>query len=549
MATIDISFENLKKDLNKKDLTIDKLEEIFFDFGLEIDSYNLEEDILKVEITAERVDLLSYYGLLRALKAYLEIETYVYLQIKESGLEVNVDKSAIDYGNYTLCAIIKNLDLDDSKIKEIINVQEKLHLTYGRKRQSVAIGVYPLDKINFPITFLAEKPDKIKFIPLGEDKELTGKQIIENHPTGISYSKLVEGKDKYLCFVDSKNKVLSMPPIINSKETGRVVEQTKDLFIECTGKSLYKLEHVINILSCMFKDMGGDVYSLKVNYPDKKIISPCKKEDKRKLTLKDIKNLIGIDVDINLAKKLLERMMHEVKVIDDKTLEVNVLGFRTDVLHTNDLCDDVSRAYTLSKIIPTTAKVISFSEKLPESILQEDVIRTMISMGFIESMPLVLSSIKDSFENFNLKPKDHISLGFSAESSLNMVSNWYIPKLFKILVNNQHKSFPQKIFVCDYAVVSDSKSDIKSKTILKLSSVIAKPKVSFTEISSVLLGLCNVLGKKLELVKKDYEFFIPGRSAEVLIDGEKKGFIGEFSPEVLIKNNYTNPVCGFEIDL
>ncbi|MDD3178246.1 MAG: hypothetical protein PHR26_01875, partial [Candidatus ainarchaeum sp.] len=168
-------------------------------------------------------------------------------------------------------------------------------------------------------------------------------------------------------------------------------------------------------------------------------------------------------------------------------------------------------------------------------------------MGFIEVMPLILGSKKESFENFNLNKTDYISLGFSAENSLNIINSWYIPKLFKILINNQHKFFPQKIFVCDYVVISDNKSDILSKTVLKLSAVIANNIISFTEISSVLYSLCNILGKKLELRKKDLEFFISGRSAEVIIDDKIVGFIGEFLPDVLINNNYTNPVCGFEI--
>ena len=50
MASLDISFQRLKENLDK-DLTIDKLENILFDFGLEIDSYNQEEDTLKKFMT------------------------------------------------------------------------------------------------------------------------------------------------------------------------------------------------------------------------------------------------------------------------------------------------------------------------------------------------------------------------------------------------------------------------------------------------------------------------------------------------------------------
>lgn len=551
MATIDIDFYNLKKELKKEDLTINEFEDILFDFGLEVDSYDPESDTVKVEVTAERVDLLSFPGLVRALKSYVNSEKYIFPEIKDSGYSVNITTDARDYGNYTMCAIVKNLELDDSKIKEIIDVQEKLHVTYGRKRKSVAIGVYPLDKIKFPITLDAKDPDQIKFIPLGESREMSGSEIITQHPTGIAYAKLVESKKKYLVFTDYNNNVLSMPPIINSQETGRVCEQTKNLFIECTGTNLSKLKYTISIISEMFRDFGGEVYSLTLNYPDKTLTSPDSSYLKMNVSLDYLNKLIGVNVDINKAKELLERMMYSCKIINDNQLEVVIPNFRSDVIHVNDIADDFGRAYGFNNIVPKNSRVVSIAERLPDSIKQENIINTFVGMGFQEVMPFVLSSEKESFDNFliNKDLEKYIKLDFSAESSLNIVGNWILPKLLKVFFNNQNKSFPQKIFACDYVVKKDDSKDVLSKTVLHTACMIANSKISFTEISSVLLGLCNTLNKKLELKKQDYSYYIPGRSATVLIDNKVVGTIGEINPDVLLNNNYTNPVCGFEIEI
>ena len=391
MATIDISFNKLKEELNNPTITVDELEEILFNFGLEIDGYNEENDTLKVEITAERVDLLSFDGLVRALKAYMGVSKYTAPEIKESGFTVNVGHSTQEYGNYTMCAIIKNLSLDDNKIKEIINVQEKLHITYGRKRKAVAIGVYPLDKIKFPISFEAKAPEEIKFIPLGETKEMNGKEIIEEHPTGKEYSKLVEGKTKYLVFTDNNNQILSMPPIINSANTGKITEETKDLFIECTGNNLSKLKYVIAILIDMFKDFGGDIYSLNINYPDKTLISPDTKEDKAKVSLKEMNMLLGTDIQTEQACELFEKMMYTCKPVDEDNIELIIPKFRTDVLHDNDIADDLGRAFGFNNILPKNGRVVSTAEKDEISINQENIINTMVAMGFQEVMPLTLS--------------------------------------------------------------------------------------------------------------------------------------------------------------
>ena len=67
--------------------------------------------------------------------------------------------------------IVKGLKFDDEKIKEVVDIQEKLHITYGRNRRKVAIGIYPFEKITPPIRFLAKKPEDIKFRPLELDRK------------------------------------------------------------------------------------------------------------------------------------------------------------------------------------------------------------------------------------------------------------------------------------------------------------------------------------------------------------------------------------------
>ena len=105
------------------------------------------------------------------------------------------------------------------QIKELIDIQEKLHATVGRKRKKLAIGIYPLEKIKLPIYYKALEPDKIKFIPLEATREMSGLEILQRHPTGRDYAHLLAGKSKFPVFIDADKNVLSMPPIINSQST------------------------------------------------------------------------------------------------------------------------------------------------------------------------------------------------------------------------------------------------------------------------------------------------------------------------------------------
>lgn len=57
----------------------------------------------------------------------------------------------------------------------------------------------------------------------------------------------------YPVFLDSTNKVLSLPPIINSDAT-KISMDTKNVFIEITGTDLTKCKICLAILACQFSE-------------------------------------------------------------------------------------------------------------------------------------------------------------------------------------------------------------------------------------------------------------------------------------------------------
>jgi len=554
MATIDLKFNDVIKEFNKE-ITIAEFEELLFNYGFELDSYNKDTDEIKVEVTAERPDVLSKEGLLRVLKVFGGFKKPDNYSAKKPNVILNIDNSVKPVRAYSVCAIIKNLKLDDEKLKQIINVQEKLHLTIFRRRTIGAIGVYPLDKIDFSITFCAKSPKDIKFIPLGETKEISADEILKDTETGKEYAHLLRDKDKYPVFVDNNGKILSMPPIINSDITGKVTEKTKDIFIECSGNDLLRLNQVLNIMCCMFSDFGGDLHSIEINfgnaYDKKQIVTPDFSEEKRLVTFSNVNNLIGLNLDIDKVCELLEKMCYKTKKYGKDKIEVSIPPYRTDILHEVDIIDDIARAYGFNNIPLRMPRIFTVGERLMESIKQDNIIQILVQCGAIEVSPLSLSSKKESFENFNLEfSKDKaIELGYSKDKTLDIVSPWLTPKLLKILTNNQHMSYPQRIFCCDKVVIPDKQKDVKSKTVLHAALAIANSKVTFTEASSILMTLCNTLGYNLELQKKDYPFYIKGRSAVVVVNNKEIGHIGEIHPDVLKNFEYNIPVVSFEIDV
>lgn len=90
MPTITVNNQDLFKLLNKK-MSKEELENIAFDFGLEIEEDSNNQDNSRVEIPANWYDLLSIEGLSCALKSYLKIEDCPRYKCNKGNLKLHVE--------------------------------------------------------------------------------------------------------------------------------------------------------------------------------------------------------------------------------------------------------------------------------------------------------------------------------------------------------------------------------------------------------------------------------------------------------------------------
>ena len=210
-----------------------------------------------VEVTPNRPDLFSIEAIARALNSYYGKGTPKY-EAKKSDYKAKIDSSVGKSRPFFVSAVVKGVRMDESVLKSLIQLQEKLHDTIGRKRKKVAIGIHNLDAVEFPLIYKFSKEEK--FVPLDFNREMGIREVLENHPKGRAYAHLV--KDGYPMLCDKKS-VLSFPPIINSERT-RVTESTQNLLVDITGTHEATLSGVLNIIVCALADRGGEIFEVKV---------------------------------------------------------------------------------------------------------------------------------------------------------------------------------------------------------------------------------------------------------------------------------------------
>lgn len=501
-------------------------------------------DEINVEIFPNRPDLLSEQGMARALSAFMDIKpgfrNYI---VKKSGVKVIIDKSVKGIRPYTACAVVKGLKLDDERIKELIQIQEKLHITYGRNRKKAAIGIYPLEHIRPPIYYKALHPEEIRFKPLDLNKDLTGSQILAIHPTGREYGHLLEGKDKYPIFMDSKQNIMSMPPIINSNTVGKITSATRDVFIECSGFDFDYLHTCMNMIVAALSDMGGQIFSVDLQYPEKRYVTPELGGRQMRLDIAYVNKILGTDMKEADVKKYLGRMGHDYR---NKTAIIP--NYRADILHPIDLIEDIAIAYGYERFNGTLSDFSATAHERPIEVFKNSLRSVLTGLGLIEVKNFHLTN-KDVQTKLMNHTVELAELENSVTQDYNVLRAWITPCLMETLRYNKHYDYPQNIFEIGTVFKIDNSQDIGIHETDRLGIVLCGNDANFTKIKQVLDVLFEALNVKYELGDTDHNSFIKGRSGRVIINGSKIAYIGELHPQVLSNWTIDMPAAVLELNV
>jgi len=539
MANVKFSKKLFEKEIGKLD---EKMQESISMFGTPLENITNEE--IEIEIFPNRPDLFSYQGFKRSFLGFLGRKTGLKeykINKPEKDYQVIIDSSVKDVRPYTACAIVRGLKLDNEKIKELIEIQEKLHLTIGRKRKKAAIGIYPLEKIKLPISFRAMEPDQIKFIPLESDREMSGLQILQRHPTGRDYAHLLAGKSKFPIFVDSESNILSMPPIINSRLTGKITGETKDVFIECSGFDFNILKRCLNILVTSLAEMGGEIYSMEIKGAPEKV-SPNLETEKIKINLENTNKTLGLKLDEKQLKNLIEKMGHNY----NKGI-VEIASWRTDILHEIDLIEEVAIAYGYEKLIPEMPKISTIGNENPKEIIKRKISEILSGLNMLEVSNYHLTNKNDQFMKMGISEKQEkgiIELE-SSKTDYTILRNNLSHFLLKNLSENVDSEYPQRIY--ETGIVFELKEDIKETEKL----AIAVTPGNFTEARQILEYLFKNIGSQIifEETENFPVHFIEGRTAKIILNKKEIGFIGEIHPKILRNWKIKMPVALLEINM
>jgi phenylalanyl-tRNA synthetase beta chain len=436
-----------------------------------------------------------------------------------------------------------------------MHLQDKLDQTYGRSRQKTSIGLYNFDLISPPLNYVAAKPNDFSFVPLGFEEEMTLSEILQKHPKGIEYANILNKNDRYPLLYDSKQKILSFPPIINSNDLGKVTEKTRNLLVEVTGTMYQTTLNTLNLVTLAIIDQGGNSYSATINYPEdkfyqiKKDTTPVFKSRNVRIDIEYLRKMLGLELDPEKIVDLLLMAGLGVEKIGETFVEVIVPCYRVDVMHQVDLIEDVAIAYGYNNIEPLWRDLPTTGSRRPEQSLIDTTRGLMVGLGYQETLNYTLTSLETLFEKMNLEKQKVVELINPKVVTMTCLRNWLLPSLIEFLSNNQSVEFPQKIFELGTVTLLDKTTETLSRDEFWLAGVTTHPTAGFTEVKSVLDSLFMNLGTSWSIEKTFHSSFIDGRIGKIIVDKNEVGVLGEINPQVLENWKLENPAAAFEVNL
>jgi phenylalanyl-tRNA synthetase beta chain len=501
-----------------------------------------------LEVFPNRPDLLSLEGLVRAYASWTGAQTGLRdYYVHSSEYKVIVDQKTQEVRPYFVTAVIKNVEFDDALIRSLIQMQEKLHVTHGRRRRKVAIGIHNLSPIDFPVTYTT-KPPGFKFQSLGEEEEHDLTWMLTEMKTGKEYAWTVEGFKEYPMILDKKGMVLSMPPIINGEYT-RVDEFTAELFIDVTGTDLKAITEVLNVICTTMADRGAEIHEVHNHYPDGSVlVTPNLRPWEMELDNRYVNATLGVDFTPEESVEQLEKMGHSAQIVWN-IIKVKIPCYRADIMHPIDLVEDIAIAYDYDNFEPNIPPLLSEAGEDPKEVFSRSLRNFLVGHELLEVVTFMMSNRDKLFTKMGVQEEPLCETENPKMEAYDSLRNWLLPSLIEILSFNKHHPSPQNLYEVDDVVVIDPTTETGARTKRRLTAVQCHAKANFSDIKALMNSILENLELSADVKAGGWDCFIDGRCYVAKIGDDVLCWGGEIKPEVLENWSLEMPVAALEMDI
>ncbi|MGE5630887.1 MAG: phenylalanine--tRNA ligase subunit beta [Caulobacteraceae bacterium] len=557
-----LDLENLPEDMLDGIYILDKE----YPLGKDIkEVLGLNDAVIEFEITNNRPDCLSVLGIAReAAATFGEKLVYPATTYKNNSEDIK-DYIDIEVKNSELCPrfaakVVKNVVIKDSPawmqerlakagvrpISNIVDITNYVMLELGQPMHAYDYRTLEGKKI---IVRNAMPGETIKTLD-EVDRKLDESMLViadGKKPSGIAgvmggYGSEIESDTSIIVFECANFNPVNIR--LTSKKLGLRSEASsryeKGIDAELISMALDRACSLVEQIG------AGEVVGGSIDlYPEPK------KARKLNLRMKRVRDFLGADVSEEAAIRYLETL--EFKVEKKGDLEVTIPTFRDDVEGEADLIEEIARLYGYDNI-PSTLMDTTFTQggKNYRQKIRGITKNNMAAQGLYEVLTYSFVS-PGVYNKINLKAENPLRNAIKLVNPLgedqSIMRTTMIPNMLDVISRNYNKKIAEgkffelsRVYFSDKLPLEDLAEEREMLTIGMYGDI------DFFDLKGVIENLMEELNiDKYRILSSNNDSMHPGRTAELLINNKRAGYLGEVHPDVLDK--YDIPVRAYIAEL
>ena len=338
--------------------------------------YNLESDwVIEVDITANRSDALSHYGVARDLYAWLKQNNYQTelhkpncdaFEVDNESLTIDVEVKNTEACKRYACVSISNCEVKESPewlqnklkivgirpINNIVDITNYIMMAYGQPMHCFDADMVAGHKI-----VVTTQPEGTKFITLdGEEHSLSERDLsICNANEAMCIAGIFGGKGSGT-YENTRNIVLESAyfhPTWIRKSARRHGLSTDASYRFERGIDPNGQVYALKQAAILCKELAGGQVSMQIKdvYPE-----PIE-GSKVVLTYDYVNSLIGKEIGKDTIKSIVTSLEMKIEAENENQIEILVPAYRVDVKRPCDVVEDILRIYGYNNVeIPLQLK-------------------------------------------------------------------------------------------------------------------------------------------------------------------------------------------------
>ncbi len=292
-------------------------------------------------------------------------------------------------------------------------------------------------------------------------------------------------------------------------------------------------------------------------------VYPGKRETKPILLHKErVSRVLGVELDMQRIIEVLSSLSFQCKPSGSEDLLVSVPYWRTDIRLADDLVEEIARIIGYDEI-PTTMLRGEIPEQTPAPLLSiKEAIRDILvgcGMQEIITYSLVSQAVLNRIDpQGKLGPALRVANPMSMEQEY-MRTSLRAGLLMTFAANEKHEKNGIKLFEVG-RIYLPRKNDLPEER-ETLAGIVGGPRLDrswlsgedtlgFFDAKGILETLFSRLKVKARFEPAEDQILIAGRTADIVVEGQRVGVVGEVHPRLLAQFDIsTQPVILFEMDL